>query len=678
MTTPLPPLKHIQQLRQTIDTHNYNYYVLDAPTIPDAEYDRLFQELQTLESQYPAYITPDSPTQRIGAYPLKTFAQVNHEVPMLSLENAFNEADLIAFDKRVRQRLNITDEIVYVGEPKIDGVAVSLLYENGQFVKGATRGDGTTGEDITQNLRTIRAIPLHLRGTGYPQILEVRGEVYMPLASFAAHNKTLEKTGEKPFVNPRNAAAGSLRQLDAHITATRPLAFFCYATGKIAKGALPDKHSDILQSFKAWGFPVNPEIQLLKGIGPCLDFYTKLAEKRTHLPYEIDGVVYKVNDIAQQQSLGFVSRAPRWAIAHKFPAQEELTQVEAIEFQVGRTGALTPVARLTPVFIAGVTISNATLHNMEEVWRKDIRVGDTVIVRRAGDVIPYVVCALLDRRPQHTQPISLPKYCPICHSDVIKPIDEVVARCVGGLFCPAQLKETVKHFASRRAMDIDGLGDKLIEQFVETKLLHDIADVYLLKKEALLTLERMGEKSVDNLLNAIEKSKPTTLARFLYALGIPEVGETTALTLAQHFGQLDSIMAADESSLQEVCDIGPIVAANIAGFFHQKHNRALIKKLQQLGLHWQENAPGFRPPHQPLKGQTFVLTGTLAHMTRDAAKAALQALGAKVSNSVSAKTSYVVVGSDAGSKLDKAKELGVTVLSEEELMVLLSRDENPP
>lgn len=666
-------LKHLQQLRSTIDEHNYRYYVLDNPTIPDAEYDRLFRELRTLESQHPELITPDSPTQRIGATPLKSFTEVIHDIPMLSLENAFDEADLVAFDKRVRQRLHTSDEIEYVGEPKIDGIAVSLLYEKGQFTKGATRGDGNTGEDITQNLRTIRAIPLHLRGTGYPSILEVRGEVYMPLADFAAYNKTLEKAGEKTFANPRNAAAGSLRQLDPQITATRPLSFFCYATGKTKEGTLPNKHYEILQAFKAWGFPINSEIRVLKGIQSCLSFHEQLAKKRADLPYEIDGAVYKVNDIQQQELLGFVSRAPRWAIAHKFPAQEELTQVEAIEFQVGRTGALTPVARLTPVFVAGVTVSNATLHNVEEVWRKDVRVGDTVIVRRAGDVIPYVVSVILERRPSHTKSISLPKHCPICHSDIIKPPGEVVARCTGGLFCPAQLKETVKHFASRRAMNIDGLGDKLVGQFVEAKLLRDIADVYLLAQEKLLELERMGEKSADNLLRAIEKSKSTTLARFLYALGIREVGEATALTLTQHFGQLKNIMAADEFSLQEVADVGPIVAANIAGFFQQKHNRELIEKLQSLGVHWQESEPGFQPTHQPFKGQTFVLTGTLTSMTREAAKAALQALGGKVTNSVSAKTHYVVVGSEPGSKLEKARDLDLQILSEEEFVKLLKK-----
>jgi DNA ligase (NAD+) len=543
---------------------------------------------------------------------------------------------------------------------------VSLLYEHGKFVQGSTRGDGVTGEDITQNLRTIRAIPLHLRGSDYPDILEVRGEVYMPLDDFAAYNKTAEKSGAKIFMNPRNAAAGSLRQLDATITAQRPLAFFAYA---LVKGGLFQQYSDTLQALKSWGFPIHPETKILTGVKACLDFYHTLAEKRDRLAHEIDGVVYKVNSLAQQAHLGFVSRSPRWAIAHKFAAREELTQIEAIEFQVGRTGALTPVARLKPVFVGGVTVSNATLHNMEELTRKDVRVGDTVIVRRAGDVIPYVVSVVLDKRPAKTEAITLPTHCPVCDATVMKPEGEVAARCTGGLFCPAQLKETIKHFTSRRAMDVDGLGDKLVEQLVEAKLVNDIAAIYTLQKEHLLTLERMGEKSVDNLLSAIETSKTTTLPRFLYALGIREVGEATALTLVHHFGELEKIMSADEIALQEVADIGPIVAANIVGFFHENHNRELIALLQKSGVHWPENKVVHA--HQPLKNKTFVLTGTLVGMTRDDAKAALQTLGAKVAGSVSAKTDYVVAGSEAGSKLTKANELGIKILTEEEFLEIL-------
>lgn len=664
-----PLLLHIQQLRQQIDAHNYRYYVLDDPSIPDAEYDRLVRELQTLEAQHPEYQTPDSPTQRVGILPLTAFTQVTHDTPMLSLDNAFDAADIAAFDKRVRKILKTEAEITYVGEPKIDGLAVSLLYEHGKFVQGATRGDGVTGEDITQNLRTIRAIPLHLYGDDYPDILEVRGEVYMPLDDFAAYNKAASASGGKTFMNPRNAAAGSLRQLDSNITATRPLAFFAYS---LVKGASHQHYSDTLTALKSWGFPIHPETKILAGSKACLDFYAYLAEKRDRLAHEIDGVVYKVNSLEQQVQLGFVSRSPRWAIAHKFPAREELTQIEAIEFQVGRTGVLTPVARLKPVFVGGVTVSNATLHNMEEVARKDVRVRDTVIVRRAGDVIPYVVSVVLDKRPINTEGIALPEHCPVCGALVIKPEGEVAARCTGGLFCSAQLKETIKHFASRRAMDIDGLGDKLVEQLVEAKLINDIAGIYTLQKEQLLALDRVGEKSADNLLHAIEVSKNTTLPRFLYALGIREVGEATALTLAQHFGALEKIMSADETALQEVADVGPVVAAHIVGFFQEKHNRELIALLQKSGVHWPEIQ--ITQTHQPLKNKTFVLTGTLSEMTRDEAKAALQSLGAKVAGSVSAKTDYVVAGSDAGSKLVKANALGINVLTEQAFLEILKKN----
>ena len=666
-------LTRIQALRLDIEEHNYRYYILDEPSIPDAEYDRLLQELQSLESQYPEYITQDSPTQRVGAPALKTFKQVTHDIPMLSLENAFNAEDFMAFDKRVRQRLHTPDEIEYVGEPKIDGIAVSLLYEKGKLTQGATRGDGVTGEDITQNLRTIHSIPLHLRGEKHPDLLEVRGEVYMPINSFEAYNAELEKSGAKTFANPRNAAAGSLRQLDSHITASRPLAFFCYTFGNISPEILPSKHSELLNALKEWGFPVNPEIQVFAGVNAAFAFHEKLAAIRDHLAYEIDGAVYKVNLIEQQKALGFASRAPRWAIAYKFPAREELTKIEAIEFQVSRTGVLTPVARLKPVFVGGVTVSNATLHNLEEIWRKDIRVGDTVIVRRAGDVIPYVASVVLDRRPIHTTPIILPEHCPVCGAEVIKPESEVTARCTGGLFCQAQLKETVKHFASRLALDINGLGDKWAEQLIEKKLITDIADIYLLTKEKLLPLERMGEKSADNLLTSIQKSKATTLPRFLYGLGIREVGQATALMLTQHFGTLQKIMYADESALQETPDIGPVIAVNIAAFFHEPHNRELIEKLQKLGVHWPEYPTNAVSKPLPLTGQIFVLTGTLNHTTRDEAKLSLQSLGAKVTNSVTSKTNYVVVGNDPGSKLQKAKILNIPVLSETEFENLLQQ-----
>jgi len=669
--------KQIQQLRQQIDEHNYQYYVLDNPSIPDIEYDRLFKQLQELEAKHPEYITSASPTQRVGAAPLKEFSPVQHEIPMLSLENAFTEADVMAFDKRIRQRLDTEKPIEYTCEPKVDGVAVSLRYEQGILIRAATRGDGMTGEDITQNVRTIASVPLRLRGENHPIVLEVRGEIYMPLKSFNAYNAAALKKGEKEFANPRNATAGSLRQLDPRITAKRPLALFCYAVGVVTGGELSDRHSEILIQLQQWGFPVNPEIRMEMGIENCLQYFSAMSEKRDSLAYEIDGAVYKVNSLALQRELGFVSRAPRWALAQKFPAREEMTRVEAIEFQVGRTGALTPVARLEPVFVGGVTVSNATLHNVEEMWRKDVRVGDTVIVRRAGDVIPDIVSVIMAKRPLHTHSVELPRHCPICHSEVIKPEGEVVARCTGGLYCQAQLKETIKHMASRRALDVDGLGDKIVEQLVEVGLVHDIADVYLLDKAQLSSLERMGDKSAENLLSALAVSKNTTLQRFIYGLGIREVGEATALALANHFGHLEKIMLTDEETLQQVPDIGPIVAANIAGFFRQKHNRELIEKLQKLGLHWQEKTPISRE-HQPLAGQTFVLTGAMETLTRDEAKEKLQALGAKVSGSVSAKTSYVVVGADAGSKLTKAQELGIKILTEQDLLRLLSSLQSSP
>jgi DNA ligase (NAD+) len=670
MNPPHNVLARIQQLRQEIDQHNHAYFVLDTPSVSDAEYDGLLRELQALETQYPDTITPDSPTQRIGARPLTVFQQVTHILPMLSLENAFDVADMEAFDKRIKQRLAPdTAPVEYVGEPKIDGIAVSLLYENGRLVQGATRGDGTTGENITQNVRTISCIPLHLRGDHYPAVLEVRGEVYMPLAAFTAYNAAAEKVGDKLFINPRNAAAGSLRQLDPSITTKRPLAFFAYAIGEITEGSLPPSQQAILEALRAWGFPINPEIKICNGIQACIDFHHTLAEKRAHLGYEIDGVVYKVNATTQQKMLGFVSRAPRWAIAYKFEAPEARTQINAVEFQVGRTGILTPVARLTPVFVGGVTVRNATLHNMEEIERKDIRVGDTVLVRRAGDVIPYVASVVLEKRPAHTQPIALPTHCPVCHSTVVKLEEEVAARCIAGLFCPAQRKETIKHFASRRAMNIEGLGDKLVEQLVEAGCMPNIAAIYTLQKETFISLERMGEKSAENLLQAIEKSKATTLARFLYALGMREVGEATARALVQHFGTLQKIMSADQATLQTVADIGPIVAAHIVDFFHEKHNHDLIAALQASGIHWTENE--VTEAYQPLKNQTFVLTGSLACMTRDAAKATLEAMGAKVAGSVSAKTQYVVAGQDAGSKLTKAQALGITILDEAAFMALI-------
>lgn len=663
-------IEKIKKLRATLDEHNYRYYVLDAPSIPDAEYDRLLRELQTLEASHPELITPDSPTQRVGAAPLKSFQEVQHEVPMLSLDNAFNDEEVVAFDKRIKERLEATHEIEYCCEPKLDGVAVSILYTDGKLTRAATRGDGYTGEDITANIRTIPTVPLHLQGKNYPDILEVRGEVYMPKAGFQALNKQAQERGDKLFANPRNAAAGSLRQLDSSITAQRQLALYCYGVGKISGALHAKRHSDILQQLSEWGLRINPEVKAVASIEACLQYYQQIGKKRERLTYEIDGVVYKVNQLSLQRQLGFVSRAPRWALAHKFPAQEELTLVEAVEFQVGRTGVLTPVARLTPVFVGGVTVSNATLHNMDEVQRKDVRIGDTVIVRRAGDVIPEVVSVVLEKRPSDTRRVKLPAHCPVCGSDVIKPEGEAAARCIGELYCPAQVKENIKHFASRKAMDINGLGDKVVEQLVDVKLIANVADLYQLNTAQLENLERMGTKSADNLCAALEKSKSTTLPRFLYALGIREVGEATAQVLAQHFAELEKIIHATEEELQTVPDIGPVVAANIAAFFRQAHNIAIIKKLIVQGVHWPKIV-STTPANQPLLGKTFVLTGSLASLSRDEASAQLQRLGAKVSGSVSKKTAYVVVGSEPGSKFTEAQKLGVPILNEEEFLRLL-------
>jgi DNA ligase (NAD+) len=661
----------IAALRDELDQHSYRYYVLDEPSIPDAEYDRLMRELQALEAAHPELVTTDSPTQRVGAAPLSAFSEVKHKLPMLSLDNAFSEDEMAAWDKRVRDRLREQAEVAYAAEPKLDGLAISLRYEAGQLVQAATRGDGYTGEDVTRNVRTIKAVPLKLRGDDWPAVLEVRGEVFMPKAGFEALNERARKAGEKTFVNPRNAAAGSLRQLDSNVTASRPLAMFCYGLGEVHGGAPASTHADTMALLKGWGLPVSPELRVVEGVQGCLGYYADIGARRDDLPYDIDGVVYKVNDYAAQQQLGFVSRAPRWAIAHKFPAQEELTTVEAVEFQVGRTGAVTPVARLTPVFVGGVTVSNATLHNMDEVIRKDVRVGDTVIVRRAGDVIPEVVSVIAERRPEHTSPVHLPAHCPVCGSDVIKPEGEAVARCSGGLYCAAQRKEAVKHFASRKALDIEGLGDKLVEQLVERELIRDPADVFSLTLEQLAGLDRMAEKSAQNLLDALDKARQTTLARFLYAIGIREVGEATAQALARQFGSLRAIEAADEAQLQQTPDVGPIVAAHIASFFRQSHNREVIDKLIAAGVQWEEGEPAPAPDELPLNGKTFVLTGTLSR-PRDDIKAELQALGAKVAGSVSKKTDYVVAGESAGSKLAKAEALGLTVLDEDGLKALLA------
>ena len=663
--------ERVAWLRDEIDRHNYQYYVLDEPLVPDSEYDRLLRELQGLEHKYPELITPESPTQRVGAKPLAAFGEVQHRLPMLSLDNAFDEHELADFDRRVRERLGIEGEISYAAEPKLDGLAISLRYEDGLLMQAATRGDGSQGEEVTQNVRTIDTVPLRLLGQGWPRVLEVRGEIYIPKSGFNALNERARKAGEKAFANPRNAAAGSLRQLDPRITAKRPLAMYCYGFGEIEGGPLADTHSAAIKRLVAWGLRISPELQVLEGVEACLAYYHGIAERREGLDYDIDGVVFKVDAFAQQQQLGFVSRAPRWAIAQKFPAQEELTRVEAVEFQVGRTGAVTPVARLEPVFVGGVTVSNATLHNMDEVERKDVRVGDTVFVRRAGDVIPEVVRVIPERRPSQTEQITLPTSCPVCGSEVIKPEGEAVARCTGGLFCSAQRGASIKHFASRRAMDIEGLGDKLVDQLVEQGLVHDLADIYSLKKAQLAGLERMAEKSAQNLIDALEKSKQTSLERFLFALGVREVGEATARNLARHFGSLAAIEQAPVEELQTVSDVGPIVASHVAAFFRQSHNLEVIEKLQRAGIQWQEGAPVELPQH-PLAGLTFVLTGTLSR-PRDEIKAELLALGAKVSGSVSKKTSYVVAGEAAGSKLEKARSLGVEILDEAGLVQVLTQ-----
>jgi len=666
--------KKAESLRAELHRHNYLYHVLDSPEIPDAEYDRLWRELQQLEREHPALITDDSPTQRIGAEPISAFGTVRHKIPMLSLDNAFSEEALRNFHRRLTERLELDVDaaVAYSAEPKLDGAAVSLLYEHGKLVRGATRGDGTTGEDITHNLRTIDAVPLRLHGKDYPGLLEVRGEVFMPRDRFLKFNEHARRKGEKTFVNPRNAAAGSLRQLDPRLTAARPLDIYVYSVGLVEHGKLPDRHSHVLDQLQLWGFKVCPEREVVEGIDGCLAYYRKIGERRDKLSYDIDGVVYKVDRLDYQRELGFVSRAPRWAIAHKFPAQEALTVVRDVEFQVGRTGAVSPVARLEPVFVGGVTVSNATLHNMGEMHRKDVRIGDTVIVRRAGDVIPEVVQVVLKRRPKNTVPVPAPEKCPVCGSQVTSPDEEAILRCTGGLFCPAQRIEALKHFVSRRALDIDGMGTKLIEQLVALDRLHTPADIYRLKKDELLALERMGEKSADKLLSAIEKSKHTTLARFLYGLGIREVGESTAVALATHFGKLKPIMDVSEEDLQQVPDVGPIVAARIRAFFEEEHNRKVIEELLALGLRWEETEPSSRPTEGPCVGKTFVLTGTLSRMTRDQAKARIQSLGGKVSGSVSKKTDYLIFGENAGSKLSKAQNLEIAVLSEAEFEELVA------
>ena len=667
MSAPKSVHQRARELHEQLHEHNYRYYTKDDPLISDAEYDQLLRELQSLEAQYPELITPDSPTRRVGAAPLKEFGAVRHEVRMLSLDNAFTDEELADFDRRVRERLEM-DEVGYAAEPKLDGLAVSLLYQHGRLVRAATRGDGETGEDVTQNVRTLASVPLRLVGKGIPETLEVRGEVYISHAGFGELNRQAEAQGQKPFVNPRNAAAGSLRQLDPAITARRPLEMFCYGVGKVAGGTLAATHVDILAQLQGWHLRVYDDVQTTAGINGCITYYQRYEQLREKLPFDIDGVVFKVNRLDQQDALGFVARAPRWAIARKFPAQERETRVLGIDVQVGRTGALTPVARLEPVFVGGVTVTNATLHNEDEIRRKDVRTGDSVIVRRAGDVIPEVVRVVQGKRKKGTVAFHMPVHCPVCGSQVTRAEGETVVRCSGDLFCPAQRKESIKHYASRRAMDIEGLGDKLVEQLIEKALIATVSDLYRLSADEVAGLDRMAGKSAANLIDALNKSKATTLGRFIFSLGIREVGETTAQILAREFGELEPLMAADVEALEAIHDIGPVVAQHIVDFFGEQHNRDVIGKLREAGVNWPVVE---KPRAQPLAGKTFVLTGTLS-MARDELKEKLQALGAKVTGSVSKKTDYVVVGENPGSKHDKALQLGVTILDEAECLELIS------
>lgn len=665
--------QQITQLRTTLRHHEYLYHVLDTPEIPDAEYDRLMAELRSLEDAHPELITPDSPTQRVGAAPLSEFTQVRHEVPMLSLDNAFDEASYLAFNKRVQDRLKSAEAITFCCELKLDGLAVSLLYEDGVLVRAATRGDGTTGENITANVRTIRSIPLKLRGENIPRRLEVRGEVFLPQAGFEKINEEARRTGGKIFANPRNAAAGSLRQLDPRITAKRPLTFFCYSVGLLEGGELPASHHARLQQFKEWGLPVSDRIRLCNTPEEVLAFYHQIEAERPKLGFDIDGVVIKVDSLALQETLGFVARAPRWAVAFKFPAQEQMTFVRDVEFQVGRTGAITPVARLEPVQVAGVLVSNATLHNADEIERLGLRIGDRVVIRRAGDVIPQVVGVVESERPENTSEIVFPTHCPVCGSDVERVEGEAVARCTGGLICGAQRKEALKHFVSRRALDVDGMGDKIIDQLVEKEYVHTPADLFQLTAGKLTGLDRMGPKSAQNVVDALEKAKETTFARFLYALGIREVGEATAAGLAAHFGTLDALIAASIEDLQKVPDVGIVVATHTFNFFAEESNREVIRQLtEEAGVHWP--APVIIKAEEidsPFAGKTVVLTGSLSIMSRDDAKARLVALGAKVAGSVSKKTDLVIAGEAAGSKLVKAQELGIDVIDEAEMIRLL-------
>lgn len=662
--------KKITQLRKTIEDYNYQYYVLDNPTVPDAEYDRLMRELSSLEAENPHLITEDSPTQKVSGTSDSVFDSVTHLTPMLSLDNVFSEEEFAAFNKRLHNRLDDQSDLSFTCEPKLDGLAISIVYRDGKLDIAATRGDGRTGEDVTQNIRTIASVPLKLRGD-FPELLDVRGEVFMPKSVFERINAEAIEANEKTFANPRNAAAGSLRQLDPAITAKRGLAIYFYSIGTAEGVELADTHFERLMQLKDWGLPICPEIVVAESSQGCLDFYEHILDRRDDLSYEIDGVVYKVNAIAKQQALGFVAKAPRWAIAHKFPAQEEITQLLNVDFQVGRTGAITPVARLEPIFVGGVTVSNATLHNMDEIERLGVKIGDTVVVRRAGDVIPQVVSVVLNKRPEDATDVAIPERCPVCDSEVEKEIDQAIYRCTGGLICDAQKKQSIKHFASRKAMDIEGLGDKLVDILCDTNLIKNIADIFRLPKDELVNLERMAEKSADNLLNAIEASKQTTLPRFIYSLGIREVGEVTAMNLANELLTLEAIASANQERLESIRDIGEVVAKHIVAFFANPDNEQVVNELVEVGVNW----PEIEKPaedEQPLLGQTWVITGTLTEMKRNEAKQILLGLGAKVSGSVSKNTHTLLAGASAGSKLTKANELGVKVIDEETFSALVA------
>ena len=662
--------RQVARLRANIDRHNYRYHVLDDPEVSDAEYDRLLTELRRLESENPELIVQDSPTQRVGGAPVAAFAQVRHRVPMLSLDNAFEPEDVVAFDRKVRERLETEREIDYACEPKLDGLAVSLTYRQGSLQVAATRGDGSVGEDVTHNIRPIQSVPLRLAGSEHPDMLEVRGEVVMSIPGFREMNRKAAERGEKTFVNPRNAAAGSLRQLDPRLAASRPLEIFFYAAGNVEGRKLPGRHSETLVLLREWGLRTSPESRVVQGVEGLLAFYADIGNRRSSLRYQIDGVVYKVDELHLQRELGFVARAPRWAIAHKFPADEEMTRVRAVEWQVGRTGALTPVARLDPVFVGGATVSNATLHNIEELQRKDVRIGDTVVLRRAGDVIPEVVKVMVEQRPPGAVPVELPAKCPICGSDVEREEGEAIARCTGALVCPAQLKESLRHFASRRAMDIEGLGSKLVDQLVESGMVEDAAGLFRLQAAQLSELDRMGDKSAAKLAEALERSKSTTLARFLFALGIRDVGEATAESLAKHFRTLKALREAPVEVIEEVQDIGPITAAHVRAYMDESRNAGVIDQLVELGVRWPET-PAATSKVGPLEGKTFVLTGRLASLSRDEAGDLIRGAGGSVSGSVSRKTDFVVAGDEAGSKLKKANDLGLKILEENEFLKLL-------